>query len=50
MQTDNIKSWAPKQSVTDKFNQHVQEWYKYTIWKNECRSWFKNQETGRIHA
>jgi hypothetical protein len=29
MQTDNIKSWAPKQDITDQFNDHAQEWIKY---------------------
>lgn len=24
MQNENIKSWAPKQDITDKFNDHVQ--------------------------
>ncbi|KAK5750820.1 hypothetical protein LTS12_019108 [Elasticomyces elasticus] len=53
MQRDNIKSWMPRQDVTDKFNQHVQEWYKHTVWSGkagECRTWYKNPETGRINA
>ena len=24
MQTENIKSWVPRQDITDKFNQHAQ--------------------------
>lgn len=50
MQFENIKSWAPRQDVTDKFNQHVQEWVKHTIWKDDCRSWYKNNKTGFVHA
>lgn len=50
MQKDNIKSWAPKQDVTDKFNDHTQEWIKHTVWKDDCRSWYKNNETGRVNA
>ncbi|ETS84424.1 sterigmatocystin biosynthesis monooxygenase stcW [Pestalotiopsis fici W106-1] len=50
MQRDCIKSLAPKQYVTDKFNEHAQEWYKYTVWKDSCRSWYKNNDTGRINA
>lgn len=30
MQNENIKSWVPKQDVTDEFNQHAQEWIKHT--------------------
>lgn len=31
MQKDNIKSWTPKQDVTDAFNEHAQEWIKHTV-------------------
>ncbi|KAF9773313.1 hypothetical protein IL306_008911 [Fusarium sp. DS 682] len=50
MQKDNIKYWAPKQHVVDQFNDHAQEWYKHTVWKDSCRSWYKNNNTGRINA
>ena len=50
MQNENIHSWAPKQSVTDQFNDHVQEWIKYTVWKEDCRSWYKDNNTGRVNA
>ena len=23
---------------------------KYTVWKDSCRSWYKNNETGRVNA
>jgi cation diffusion facilitator CzcD-associated flavoprotein CzcO len=39
MQKDDIKSWTPKQDVTDAFNEHAQEWVKHTVWKDDCRSW-----------
>jgi hypothetical protein len=50
MQRDHIKSWVPKQDVTDRFNEHAQEWIKHTVWKSECRSWYRNNETGRVNG
>lgn len=50
MQKDEIASWTPKQDVTDAFNEHAQEWIKHTVWKSDCRSWYKNNETGRVNA
>lgn len=50
MQRDHIKSWAPRQSVTDAFNAHAQEWIKHTVWAGSCRSWYKNNDTGRVNA
>ncbi|KAJ4376381.1 hypothetical protein N0V83_001664 [Neocucurbitaria cava] len=50
MQRDHIKSWAPKQSITDSFNAHAQEWIKHSVWKGSCRSWYKNNNTGRVNA
>ncbi|TKA72309.1 putative sterigmatocystin biosynthesis monooxygenase stcW [Cryomyces minteri] len=50
MQNENIRSWVPKQDVTDRFNEHCQEWIKHTVWKEDCRSWYKNNETGRVNA
>jgi len=38
MQNENIKEWSPRQDITDKFNDHVQEWIKHTVWKEDCRS------------
>lgn len=38
MQNENIRSWVPRQVITDKFNDHVQEWIKHTVWKDDCRS------------
>lgn len=50
MQNENIKSWVPRQDITDEFNVHAQEWIKHTVWKDECRSWYKDNETGRVNA
>ena len=50
MQAEHIHSFAPKQSVTDLFNEHAQTWIKGTCWEEDCRSWYKNNETGRVNA
>jgi hydroxyversicolorone monooxygenase len=50
LQTESLHSFAPKQSVTDSFNAHVQTWIKKTVWTEDCRSWYKNNETGRVNA
>jgi hypothetical protein len=50
MQRDHIKAWVPRQDITDRFNEHAQEWIKYTVWKDDCRSWYKNNDTGRVNA
>ena len=39
LQTEFIASLSPKQSVTNAFNAHCQEWVKHTVWVEECRSW-----------
>ena len=50
MQRDHIKSLAPRSDVTDRFNEHVQQWIKRTVWTQDCRSWFKNNQTNRVTA
>lgn len=50
IQYENIRSMVPRQDVTDMFNEHAQEWIKHTVWKDSCRSWYKNNDTGRVNA
>ena len=50
MQRDHIKSLAPRSDVTDRFNEHVQQWIQRTVWTQDCRSWFKNNQTNRVTA
>ncbi|KAA8569390.1 hypothetical protein EYC84_001035 [Monilinia fructicola] len=50
MQNEFIKSIAPKQDMTDLFNAHTQEFIKQTVWSSDCRSWYRNNETGRVNA
>ncbi|BCS28059.1 flavin-containing monooxygenase [Aspergillus puulaauensis] len=42
MQTDSIKSIAPRQDATDDFVEHADLWLKRTAWAGPCPSWFKN--------
>ncbi|KAI9737885.1 MAG: hypothetical protein M1834_009255 [Cirrosporium novae-zelandiae] len=50
MQGEFIKSFVPRQRVTDIFNTHCQELINLTIWTDDCRAWYKNNETGRVNA
>ena len=50
LQTEYIASLTPKQGITDLFNAHCQEWVRHTVWTENCRSWYKNNETGRVNA
>nr|KMM71314.1 monooxygenase [Coccidioides posadasii RMSCC 3488] len=50
IQNEHIHSITPRQDVTDAFNEHAQEWIKHTVWVDDCRSWYKNNETGRVNA
>ncbi|KAF4630307.1 hypothetical protein G7Y89_g7832 [Cudoniella acicularis] len=50
MQGEFIKSIVPKQDITDLFNAHTQEFIKSTVWSSNCRSWYRNNETGRVNA
>ncbi|RFU31171.1 hypothetical protein B7463_g5169, partial [Scytalidium lignicola] len=50
MQTEFIHSFEPKQDVTDAFNEHTQELLKQTVWTDDCRAWYRDNETGRVKA
>ncbi|KAI9733512.1 MAG: hypothetical protein M1818_007260 [Claussenomyces sp. TS43310] len=50
MQNENIRSFVPRQDITDEFNAHVQEFLKTSVWVDDCRSWYKNPETGKVFA
>ncbi|KAF2123552.1 FAD/NAD(P)-binding domain-containing protein [Dothidotthia symphoricarpi CBS 119687] len=50
MQRDHIKSWVPRQDITDRYNEHAQEWIKHTVWKSDCRAWYRDNDTGRVNA
>ena len=50
MQRDQIRSLSPRIDVTAKYNEHVQAWIRRTVWTQDCRSWFKNNDTGKVTA
>lgn len=43
MQTEFIRSIAPKQEITDAFNAHTQEFIKQTVWSSGCRAWYRSE-------
>lgn len=50
IQNDLLKSFCPRQDATDAYNQHTQTWAKMTVWGQECRTWYKDMDTGRLRA
>ncbi|KAF2815739.1 FAD/NAD(P)-binding domain-containing protein [Mytilinidion resinicola] len=42
MQMEGIKAMAVKQEALDEIYAHFDEFHKATVWKEECRSWFKD--------
>jgi hypothetical protein len=49
IQAENIRSIAPRQDVTDQFNDHVQAMLRGTVWEDTCAGWY-HDKTGRITA
>lgn len=50
MQRELISSFEVKQDITDAFNRHVQSFMTRTVWTDDCRSWYKDNETNRVNA
>jgi cation diffusion facilitator CzcD-associated flavoprotein CzcO len=42
IQTEGIKAMEVKQEALDEIYAHFDEFHKTTVWKEECRSWFKD--------
>ncbi|KAF1982585.1 FAD/NAD(P)-binding domain-containing protein [Aulographum hederae CBS 113979] len=42
IQHEHIKSIAVQQEALDEIYAHFDEFHKTTVWKEECRSWFKD--------
>jgi cation diffusion facilitator CzcD-associated flavoprotein CzcO len=42
IQTEGIKSMDVKQEALDEIYAHFDEFHKTTVWREECRSWFKD--------
>jgi hypothetical protein len=41
LQTENVKSFHPKQAAVDDFQRHRELFLLRTAWSSPCRSWFK---------
>lgn len=48
LQSDWLLSFCPRQDVTDEYNGHTQIWAKKTVWSQNCRTWYKDLQTGRL--
>ena len=50
-QTENIHSFTPKIDAVEEFNAHIDQFMPQTIWREDCRSWYKNNSaSGRVTA
>jgi cation diffusion facilitator CzcD-associated flavoprotein CzcO len=50
-QTENIKSFSPKDAAVDDFVEFTQKWMESAIWREDCRSWYKNNSvSGKVTA
>ncbi|KAH7089256.1 hypothetical protein FB567DRAFT_493912 [Paraphoma chrysanthemicola] len=51
MQQGGIKSMEVKQKPTTDFNNFADAWHaKYSVWAEDCKSWYKNNKTnGRVY-
>ena len=49
-QRELIRTFEPKKDVTVEFNEHAQEYLSHTVWADDCRSWYKDNNTGRVNA
>ncbi|KAE8379686.1 hypothetical protein BDV26DRAFT_159450 [Aspergillus bertholletiae] len=47
-QKENIRTFEPKLEAVDDFIEQKDLFMKKTIWESDCRSWFKNANTGKI--
>ncbi|KAK8166410.1 FAD/NAD(P)-binding domain-containing protein [Phyllosticta citrichinensis] len=41
-QTENIRSFVPKASAIEDFNEYLDVFMEKTVWKDSCKSWYKN--------
>ena len=50
-QTENVKSFTPKDQAVTEFLLYCDQYLKSTVWDEECRSWYKNNSaSGRVSA
>ncbi|KAI0198402.1 hypothetical protein F4808DRAFT_462870 [Astrocystis sublimbata] len=49
-QTTNIKMFHPKEEAVRDFVEYKDNFMKGTVWTDNCDSWYKNRDDGRIFA
>ncbi|KAF8226820.1 FAD/NAD(P)-binding domain-containing protein [Tricholoma matsutake] len=49
-QTENIHSFSPKMEAVEDFIAHKDQFMKNTVWEQDCRSWYKNNSSGKVDA
>ncbi|KAE8338797.1 hypothetical protein BDV24DRAFT_165930 [Aspergillus arachidicola] len=47
-QKEDTCTFEPKLEAVDDFMERKDSFMKSTIWENDCRSWFKNANTGKV--
>jgi len=50
LQNELLKSFRPKQEASDAYNEHTQTWAREVVWGKRCRTWYKDNDTGRLRA
>lgn len=50
LQRENVRALQPKRDVVRAFVRHVDDYFAGTVFADACRSWYKDNETGRINA
>ena len=50
MQTEDVRSFRPKEDVTEKFLRHAASFLKRTAWTGPCSSWFKGGKADGVPA
>ncbi|GAB1200890.1 hypothetical protein APSETT444_010271 [Aspergillus pseudonomiae] len=47
-QKEDIRTFEPKVEAVDDFMEQKDLFMKSTVWESDCRSWFKNANTGKV--
>lgn len=50
LQRENVRSLHPKQHVVEAFARHVDDFFAGTVFSDACRSWYKDNQSGRVNA
>lgn len=47
---NNMRCFNPKAAAVDEFVEHVNAYMPRTVWTERCRSWYKDERSGRVVA